>query len=34
MDMIRQCEGFDWDEGNGTKNWERHRVADEYQEHP
>ena len=21
------CVGFDWDDGNATKNWERHRVS-------
>ena len=24
---LGQCVGFDWDEGNLTKNWEKHRVA-------
>lgn len=27
QDRLRQCTGFDWDEGNLDKNWERHRVA-------
>jgi len=27
MDAIRQAEGFDWDEGNETKNWLKHRVS-------
>ena len=21
------CTGFEWDEGNATKNWERHQVS-------
>ncbi|MFQ5459262.1 MAG: BrnT family toxin [Anaerolineae bacterium] len=24
---LASCTGFDWDEGNATKNWERHQVA-------
>lgn len=24
---ITACAGFDWDEGNLLKNWERHRVS-------
>ncbi len=27
MDLLSQVEGFDWDEGNIKKNWERHRVT-------
>lgn len=27
MDLFSNLEGFDWDEGNLTKNWERHRVT-------
>ena len=27
MDDPSQLEGFDWDEGNLKKNWERHRVT-------
>ncbi len=27
-DMAAACTGFDWDDGNAGKNWERHRVAD------
>ena len=23
------CTGFEWDEGNAQKNWERHRVTEE-----
>lgn len=26
-DVLRKCVGFDWDEGNILKNWERHRVS-------
>jgi len=26
-DPLRGCTGFDWDEGNATKNWVRHRVS-------
>jgi uncharacterized DUF497 family protein len=26
-DDLAKCGGFDWDEGNLTKNWARHRVA-------
>jgi uncharacterized DUF497 family protein len=24
---IEKCIGFDWDEGNILKNWEKHRVS-------
>ncbi len=24
---IAQCTGFEWDDGNLLKNWERHRVS-------
>jgi uncharacterized DUF497 family protein len=24
---LAACEGFDWDDGNDTKNWTRHQVA-------
>jgi len=27
LDDLARCTGFDWDEGNLTKNWARHRVA-------
>jgi uncharacterized DUF497 family protein len=27
LDDLAKCAGFDWDEGNLTKNWVRHRVA-------
>jgi uncharacterized DUF497 family protein len=26
---FRQFEGFDWDEGNTTKSWTKHRVTDD-----
>lgn len=29
MDPLEGCTGFDWDEGNLHKNWERHRVTAE-----
>ncbi len=25
-DLIDSCVGFDWDEGNEEKNWEKHKV--------
>lgn len=28
-DPMVACTGFDWDEANITKNWERHRVTPE-----
>lgn len=28
MDVLRECEGFDWDVGNSDKNWKNHRVSD------
>ncbi|MBI3971426.1 MAG: BrnT family toxin [Chloroflexi bacterium] len=28
MLILDEFEGFDWDEGNRGKNWERHRVSD------
>lgn len=24
---LSQCTGFEWDEGNADKNWQRHRVT-------
>ena len=27
FDLIGRCVGFDWDEGNLLKNWERHGVS-------
>ena len=29
MDPLEDCTGFDWDDANTLKNWERHRVAPE-----
>jgi hypothetical protein len=26
-DELSGCHGFQWDEANATKNWERHRVS-------
>jgi hypothetical protein len=26
-DIVSYTEGFEWDEGNITKNWEKHRVS-------
>ena len=28
-DPLGECIGFDWDETNSAKNWERHRVTPE-----
>jgi uncharacterized protein len=28
-DPLAGCVGFDWDDGNTQKNWERHRVTPE-----
>jgi uncharacterized DUF497 family protein len=28
-DPLAQCVGFDWDNANAIKNWERHRVTPE-----
>lgn len=28
LDDLRDCIGFDWDEGNEGKNWEKHGVSD------
>src|SRR6476469_7567821 len=27
-DILENCEGFEWDEGNSGKNWHLHRVTD------
>lgn len=27
-DDLEKCTGFDWDDGNQAKNWEKHRVSD------
>ena len=26
-EILAQCTGFDWDEGNADKNWEHHQVT-------
>lgn len=26
-DLLEKCGGFDWDEGNISKNWEKHKVS-------
>jgi uncharacterized DUF497 family protein len=26
-EILAQCVGFQWDEGNGEKNWELHQVS-------
>jgi hypothetical protein len=31
-DPLAACIGFDWDEENASKNWERHRVTPEESE--
>ena len=28
-DPLDVCTGFEWDDGNASKNWERHRVTAE-----
>jgi uncharacterized DUF497 family protein len=28
-DPLSECVGFDWDEGNSSKNWDRHKVTPE-----
>jgi uncharacterized DUF497 family protein len=28
-DFLDQCTGFDWDDANAQKNWERHQVTPE-----
>ena len=28
-DTLAACTGFEWDEANGPKNWDRHRVTPE-----
>jgi len=27
-DRLRECTGFEWDDGNRTKNWEQHDVSE------
>ncbi len=26
-DILGSCEGFDWDEANSGKNWQKHKVS-------
>src|SRR5262245_13312128 len=28
LDDLEKCVGFEWDEGNEGKNWEKHKVSD------
>lgn len=28
LDDLERCVGFDWDDGNRGKNWDKHRVSD------
>ena len=28
LEDLQRCVGFDWDEGNEGKNWEKHSVSD------
>ena len=28
LEDLQHCVGFDWDDGNERKNWEKHRVSD------
>jgi len=28
VEQLRRCTGFDWDDGNSGKNWQRHHVTD------
>ena len=28
FDPVTGCDGFDWDDGNIGKNWDKHRVTD------
>lgn len=27
LELMRQCDGFQWDEGNFLKSWEKHGVS-------
>jgi uncharacterized protein len=27
FEVLAECTGFDWDEGNADKNWRKHRVT-------
>lgn len=29
LDRLSDCTGFEWDEGNATKNWDKHDVSQE-----
>lgn len=29
LDPLENCSGFDWDESNAHKNWEKHQVTPE-----
>ncbi len=28
LDELQRCVGFEWDDGNEGKNWDKHRVSD------
>lgn len=28
LEELRGCTGFEWDDGNSGKNWDRHQVTD------
>ncbi len=33
LDDLQRCVGFEWDDGNEGKNWDKHHVSDgEYEE--
>jgi uncharacterized protein len=32
LELLAQCEGFDWDDGNIGKNWAKHRADWECEE--
>lgn len=34
LEKLKQCTGFQWDEGNSEKNWEHHRVTRAEAEQP
>lgn len=27
LNLVAECEGFEWDDGNLLKNWEKHKVT-------
>ena len=27
LQRVQRCQGFEWDEGNAEKSWEKHRVT-------